>query len=70
TNPQKIILHNFRTVSDHFELTKKKVAEIAGEEVANSLQKSIIEDKHRFLSSCAIAIRELFYTRGGFDIHR
>lgn len=70
TNPQKIILHNFRTVSDHFELTKKKVAEIAGEEVANSLQKSIIEDKHRFLSGCAIAIRELFYTRGGFDIHR
>ena len=41
--------------------------EIGGPLVAGKIETSIIEDKHRFLSGCALAIRELFFNRGGFD---
>ncbi len=67
TNPQKIVLHNFRITADEFERLVEKVKTIAGEVVADALVLSIIDDKHCFLSGCALAIRELFFTRGGFD---
>ena len=50
-----------------FEILKKKLGEIAGEEVSSKLVLSIIDPKHQFLSGCALAIRELFFTKGGFD---
>jgi len=67
TNPQKIVLHRFKFVDNEYEELLEKVRNIGGEEVANSICLSIIEDKHRLLSGCALAIRSLFYTRGGFD---
>ena len=67
TNPQKIILHNFRFFEADFEAFVERVREIGGDAVADSIGMSIIEDKHRFLAGCALAIRSLFYTRGGFD---
>lgn len=67
TEPQKIVLHNIRVNEDEFDYIKKEVAKIAGENVASKIDMSIIERKHGFLSGCAIAIRELFFARGGFD---
>lgn len=67
TNPQRIVLHNLRVNKEEFEYIKQEVAEIAGENVASKIDMSIIDRNHGFLSGCAIAIRELFYTRGGFD---
>lgn len=67
TNPQKIVLHNFRLTEKEFENLVERVRAIGGEVVANALCVSIIENKHRFLAGCALAIREFFYTRGGFD---
>ena len=67
TEPQKIILHNIRVNEDEFDYIKKEIAKIAGENVASKIDMSIIERKHGFLSGCAIAIRELFFARGGFD---
>lgn len=67
TEPQKIVLHNIRINEDEFDYIKKEIAKIAGENIASKIDMSIIERKHGFLSGCAIAIRELFFARGGFD---
>lgn len=67
TNPQKIVLHNFKFIENDYENLLERTRAIGGDEVANSLCLSIIEEKHRLLSGCALAIRALFYTRGGFD---
>ena len=68
TNPQKIVLHNFnfRDESEFIKL-KNAVTEVGGSFVASKIELSIIEDKHRFLSGCALVIRELFFDKGGFD---
>lgn len=69
TNPQRIVLHNFIFTEDNMlKILKDSVKVIAGETVASKICLSIIEDKHRFLSGCALAIRELFFNRGGFDV--
>lgn len=70
TNPQKIILHNFRFEDNEYEALLDRVRAIGGEQVANAIGLSIIEDKHRLLAGCALAIRALFYTRGGFDANK
>lgn len=72
TNPQKIVLHHFRFSPDlpddtFFTMLKNHVTAIGGTRVASKIEQSIIEDKHRFLAGCAIAIRELFFDKGGFD---
>ena len=67
TNPQKIVLHGFYFTKNGFSKLKDAVTEIGGTLVSSKIEISIIEDKHRFLSGCALAIRELFYNRGGFD---
>jgi predicted NBD/HSP70 family sugar kinase len=68
TNPQKIVLHHFDLGSDtNLNHIRDAVSEIGGSLVASKLEMSIIEEKHRFLSGCALAIRELFFNRGGFD---
>lgn len=67
TNPQRIVLHNLRANKEEFEYIKQEVAKISGDNVASKIDMSIIDRKHGFLAGCAIAIRELFFTRGGFD---
>ena len=71
TNPQKIVLHNFnfRDESEFIKL-KNAVTEVGGSFVASKIELSIIEDKHKFLSGCALAIRDLFFNRGGFESSR
>ena len=72
TNPQKIVLHHFRFSPEladdtFFDMLKNHVTAVGGARVASKIEPSIIEDKHRFLSGCAIAIRVLFFDKGGFD---
>ena len=68
TNPQKIVLHQFDFHDEKtFQRLKDAVTEVGGSLVSSKIEISIIEDKHRFLSGCALAIRELFFNRGGFD---
>lgn len=72
TNPQKIVLHHFRFTSDpvddtFFNMLKNHVTAIGGSRVAAKIELSFVEDKHRFLSGCALVIRELFFDKGGFD---
>lgn len=67
TAPQRIVLHNLGLTNEEFDNIKKEIANVVGEEVASKLDMSIIDKKHGFLSGCAIAIRELFFTRGGYD---
>ena len=67
TNPQKLVLHKFAMNEEEFAHLISTVKKIAGESVASKIELSIIEDKHRFLSGCALAIRELFFNRGGFN---
>jgi len=67
TNPQKLVLHKFNIGEEEFAHLIDAVKSVAGESVASKIELSIIEDKHRFLSGCALAIRELFFNRGGFD---
>ena len=67
TNPQKIVIQCFDMTDNLFESLMDSIESIAGSDVKNKISLSIIEERHRFLSGCALAIRELFYTRGGFD---
>lgn len=68
TNPQKIVLHNFNFRDENeFIRLKNAVTEVGGSLVASKIELSIIEDKHRFLSGCALAIRDLFFNKGGFE---
>ncbi|WP_124100790.1 ROK family protein [Ruminococcus sp. Marseille-P6503] len=70
TNPQKLVLHHFKfgpSEADFFAKLKEYVASIGGTVVSSKIEPSIIEDKHRFLAGCALAIRELFFNKGGFD---
>lgn len=70
TNPQKLVLHHFRfgpSEADFFAKLKENVSAIGGNVVSSKIEPSIVEDKHRFLAGCALAIRELFFNRGGFD---
>jgi alanyl-tRNA synthetase len=53
-----------------FQKLKSAVTEVGGNFVASKIELSIIEDKHRFLSGCALAIRDLFFNKGGFDSSR
>lgn len=68
TNPQKIVLDNFMFTDDTVlnERFKEAVERIGGKTVAERISLSIIDDKQRFLSGCALAIRELFFNKGGF----
>ena len=68
TNPQKIVMHNFNFTDSEFTYFKSVLEEIAGEEISKMIDLSIIEEKNRFLAGSAIAIREFFFSRGGFDL--
>ncbi len=68
TNPQKIVLHNFKFSEEEYNALIERVKEIGGEAVADSIDRSIIDDKNKFLSGSALAIRTLFYTRGGYEV--
>ena len=68
TNPQKIVLHCFGFAEHEYDALVERVRLLCGDEVADAICPSIIEEKHRMLSGCALAIRELFYSRGGFDL--
>lgn len=68
TNPQKIVLHNFNFRDENeFAKLKNALTEVGGDFVASKIEMSIIEDKHRFLAGCALAIRDLFFNKGGFE---
>lgn len=68
-NPNRIVLHLFQYHHDFvYDLLKKSLEKISGKQVADKLITSNVSKSHRFLSGCAIAIRELFFARGGFDI--
>lgn len=69
TNPQRIVIQCFDMTNKVFDSLMNSLERIAGEDVKNKISLSIIEERHRFLSGCALAIRELFYTRGGFDAY-
>lgn len=68
TGPQRIVLHNFKMCEGSVVRIKETLNNIGGSEVADIIMLSSIETKNRFLSGSSIAIRELFYNKGGFDI--
>lgn len=68
TNPQKIVIHRFPIKNDEeFDHLKEVISQIASPLVASKVERSIIDSRHRFLSGCALAIRELFFNKGGYD---
>ncbi len=67
TNPQRIVLHSFKLIDNHIDFLKDIIKRIGGEDVADIITLSSIDTKNRFLAGAAIAIRELFYNKGGFD---
>lgn len=69
TNPQKIILHKFPFIGVlNYDKLRDAILRIGGEKVASAVELSFVEDRHHFLSGCAIAIRELFYNCGGYAV--
>ena len=67
-DPHKIIIHLYYIESEiAFDKVKAGVERIAGKEAADKLALSIIGKQNRFLAGCAIAIRKLFFDKGGFE---
>lgn len=62
---QRIILHNLKFTDKQFEYIKKGVAKITGEEIAERLTLSSINDKTDFIGGCALIIQNCFFFRGG-----
>ena len=69
TNPQKLVLHDFNFSDKEYAFFKSILEGIAGKDISSIIDLSIVENKNRFLAGCAIAIRELFFAKGGFDLH-
>lgn len=68
TVPQRIIFHmSFLEKELAFAFMKRTVAGVTSTEVAQKLEMSIVESKHRFLSGCALAVRDLFFAKGGLN---
>lgn len=69
TNPQRIVIQNLSNLDPLISENLVKAAEkISGSEVAGKISMSIIDEKHHFLAGCALAIRELFFDKGGFAV--
>ena len=67
-DPHKSIIHLYYIESEiAFDKVKAGVERIAGKEAADKLALSIIGKQNRFLAGCAIAIRKLFFDKGGFE---
>lgn len=67
TNPQKIVLHNMAFTSELvLPYLMQTVERLGGSTLSSKISVSIIDDKQRFLAGSALAIRELFFDKGGF----
>ena len=62
---QKIVIHNVKVSDKQFEYIKKGIARITGEEIAERVVLSSINDKTNFVGGCALIIQNCFYYRGG-----
>ncbi len=68
TNPQKFVLHDFEFTDKEYSYFRTILSKIAGDEISNIVDLSLVESKNRFLAGSAIVIRELFFSRGGFQL--
>ncbi|MEG0614968.1 MAG: hypothetical protein RR540_04360, partial [Oscillospiraceae bacterium] len=68
TNPAKIFLHNINIIPNELNLFKIIINETCGEKISEITEISKIDTKSSFLGGCAIATRELFYKRGGYNL--
>ena len=66
-SPQKIVLHNFFSSEEKFEVFKNELNKTSCPEVADIIEMSFIDDKQGFLGGCALVTRQLFYRQGGYD---
>ena len=62
---QKIVIHNVKVSEKQFEYIKRGIARITGEEIAERVVLSSINDKTNFVGGCALIIQNCFYYRGG-----
>ena len=71
TNPQKLVLHDFDFSEIEYLYFKEILESVAGANIANLINISILEDKNKFLAGAAIVIRELFFLRviTSYSIH-
>ncbi len=67
TNPQKLVLHDFNMTEKQLDYFKSVLEQVGGKEISKLIDLSIVDNKHIFLAGAAIAIRELFFSRGGYD---
>lgn len=70
TNTERIVIHLFSFDTQvTFEMIKESVAKLTSDEFAQKLELSVVDRKNRFLSGCALAVRDLFFQKGGFVDH-
>lgn len=63
---QNIILHHFGLSDKGFANFKRYVKQFAGDDIAEKVICSSIEDKTDFLAGCSLALMKNFYMNGGF----
>lgn len=67
-NPQKVIFQNFFYGAEDFDAFKHCLSSISAQDILPRVEISAIDDGNSFLGGCALAMREFFYKRGGYDV--
>ena len=62
-----VVLHNIQMNEFCFAYFKNKLAEIAGQEIADRVEFSRADRRYSFRGGSALAIYQLFYVRGGMN---
>ncbi len=65
TNPHQIVLHGDNMSERYLIDLKNTIDRISGPDVSNRVLASNVDSNSHFLAGVAIAVRELFYVRGG-----
>lgn len=62
---QRVILHNFHLSERQLDYLKRGIAKYVGEDIADRVVISKIENKGNFAGGCALIIQNCFYFKGG-----
>lgn len=67
-NPQKVIFQNFFETPEEFNDFKRYLSSISAQDLLPLIETSPIDRPSSFLGGCALAMREFFFKRGGYEI--
>lgn len=62
---QRVVLHNFGLSDRGFAEFKRYIKDLAGDDIAERIERSCVENKTDFLAGCSLVLMQNFYMNGG-----